>query len=101
MGKRKEPPTEEISDVDQGTPIAQQPESPPAKRQFVALHKARFLDWTPTAAVACAATDDGLLMAVARESGKIELWETENWSMIKVCLSTTLMLTILMSAVAI
>ena len=49
------------------------------RQHLLALHKARFVEWTPTAAVASAASDDGSVLAVARESGDIELWQTDYW----------------------
>ncbi|CAL8461915.1 g1446 [Coccomyxa elongata] len=47
---------------------------------LVALHRVRFVPWQPTAAIASAATADGSLLAVARENGSIELWETATWT---------------------
>ena len=73
-------------DDDSGIPIAQTNGAEPSKSQLVALHRARFLKWAPTAAVACACTEDGALLAIARESGNIALWETENWVVSGVCL---------------
>ncbi len=52
--------------------------------ELVALHRARVVDWSPTAITAIAATTDGTVLAVARESGSIELWNTEHWQCIKV-----------------
>lgn len=43
------------------------------------LHRARFVEWGPSAVVATALTDDGSCVAVGRESGAIELWDTETW----------------------
>jgi hypothetical protein len=51
---------------------------------LVALHRARFVDWSPTAATASAVSGDGTLLAVARESGNVELWQTDHWSCITV-----------------
>ncbi|KAK3242493.1 hypothetical protein CYMTET_47817 [Cymbomonas tetramitiformis] len=42
----------------------------------VALHRARFVDWQPSAVVAIAATFDGEAVAVAREDGSIELYDS-------------------------
>ena len=61
-----------------------QPE-PASSDAFVALHRARFVEWHPTAVTALAATTDGTAVAVARESGAIELWSTEHWQCLKVC----------------
>ena len=51
---------------------------------LVALHRARVVEWSPTAITALAATTDGTVVAVARESGSIELWNTEHWQCMKV-----------------
>lgn len=51
--------------------------------ELVALHRARVVEWSPTAVTALAATADGTVVAVARESGSIELWTTEHWQCIK------------------
>ena len=51
---------------------------------LVALHRARVVEWSPTAVTALAATADGTVVAVARESGSIEMWDTEHWQCIKV-----------------
>ncbi len=51
---------------------------------LVALHRVRFVPWQPTAAIASAATADGSLLAVARENGSIELWETATWTCFQV-----------------
>ena len=48
--------------------------------ELMRLHRARFVAWSPTAIVALAATGDGTLLAAARESGDIELWETDTWT---------------------
>ena len=52
--------------------------------ELVALHRARVVEWSPTAVTALAATADGTVVAVARESGSIELWNTEHWQCMKV-----------------
>ena len=78
MVKRKERP-EAYTENDHGTPITQSNVDHAAKRQFVALHRVRSIGWNPTAAIACAATEDSSLLAVARESGIIEIWDTEHW----------------------
>jgi hypothetical protein len=44
------------------------------------LHRARFAAWEPSAVVALAASGDGSLLAAARDSGEIELWETDTWT---------------------
>lgn len=60
-----------------------QPESSEYEH-MVALHRARIVEWSPTAITALAATVDGTLVAAARESGSIEIWNTEHWQCIKV-----------------
>ena len=52
--------------------------------ELIALHRARIINWSPTAVTALAATADGTVVAVARESGSIEIWNTEHWQCIKV-----------------
>ena len=39
------------------------------------LHRARFVDWTPAAVAALAATSDGCAVAVGRDDGAIELYD--------------------------
>ena len=57
--------------------VTQQDES---SDDLVSLHRARFVPWQPTAVVASAASSDGSLVAVAHESGSIEVWETAGWT---------------------
>jgi U3 small nucleolar RNA-associated protein 4 len=45
------------------------------EQKTMALHRARFVDWAPTAIVAIAPTMDGAYVAVAREDGTIELYD--------------------------
>lgn len=56
-----------------------------------ALHHIRFIDWTPTAVVSIAPSPDGTVVAVARESGDLELWETDDWQCLQVYLHTCLL----------
>ena len=49
----------------------------------LALHCGKFVPWRPTAVLALAATGDGSVVALARESGDIEIWDTEIWHCIK------------------
>ena len=58
--------------------------STPLDGELVTLHRARVVDWAPTAITALAATADGTVVAAARESGSIELWNTEHWQCMKV-----------------
>lgn len=51
-----------------------------ASEDLVSLHRARFVPWQPTAVVASATSNDGSLLAVAHESGAIEVWETTSWT---------------------
>jgi hypothetical protein len=51
------------------------------------LHRGRFIEWSPKAVVASAVTDDGTVVAVAREDGNIELWDTQLWHCFKVSAS--------------
>ena len=66
---------------DEGVPFIQNERT---DADVIALHKARLVDWTPTAVTAASATADGTVLAVARESGNIELWQTEHWHLITV-----------------
>ena len=54
---------------------------------LVALHRARFVPWQPTAVLASATSTDGSLLAVAHESGRIEVWETASWTCRQVALA--------------
>jgi hypothetical protein len=40
--------------------------------------------WQPTAVIAAAATSDGSVLAVARDNGSIEVWETATWTCFQV-----------------
>ena len=65
-------------------PVAQAEEP----EDLVALHRVRFVPWQPTAAIATAATSDGSVLAVARDNGSIELWETATWTCFQVGLNS-------------
>ena len=54
-----------------------------AEEGCLALHCGKFVPWRPTAVLALAATGDGSVVALARESGDIEIWDTEIWHCIK------------------
>ena len=47
----------------------------PAAAGAVELHRARFVEWTPAAVAALAATADGSALAVGRDDGSIELYD--------------------------
>ena len=51
---------------------------------LIALHRARIVEWSPTAVTALAATPDGTVVAAARENGCIEVWNAVHWQCIKV-----------------
>jgi len=51
-----------------------------ASDDLVSLHRARFVPWQPSAVVSSATSSDGSLIAVAHESGSIEVWETASWT---------------------
>jgi hypothetical protein len=55
-----------------------------ADNGFAALHRGRFLDWNPQGIVAIGCTQDGLMAAVVREHGSIEIWDTEQCCKLKV-----------------
>ena len=63
------------------------PEQQGAGRDLVTLHRARFVPWQPTAVVASAVTADGSVLAVAQDSGAIELWETATWTCFQVVIA--------------
>ena len=74
---------------DRGTPLVRSEEEHGGKQRkqrsnLIALHRARFVEWEPTAAVASGASGDGTVLAVARESGDVELWNADHWSCITV-----------------
>lgn len=84
-GKRDHPDAGEASSSgeEQGVPLGQD-EADKQSETFIALHRARMLDWSPSAVTALAATADGTVLAAARESGNIELWTTDHWSLAEV-----------------
>lgn len=86
--RRRREKDEEIKggDPDLGTPL-QRPEGLRRTSQLLSLHRARFVDWEPTAVTALAASSDGTVLAVARDSGVLELWETEHWTCLTVNLA--------------
>ena len=57
-----------------------------ADSELVTLHRARFVPWQPTAVVASAVTADGSVLAIAQDSGALELWETVTWTCFQVSL---------------
>ena len=54
---------------------------------LIALHRARMFDWNPTAVTALSGTADGTVLAAARESGNLELWNADHWTLGVVCLA--------------
>lgn len=48
------------------------------------LHRGKFLHWQPSAVVSIDPSRDGTVVAVGRESGDIELWESEHWVLLQV-----------------
>jgi len=52
---------------------------PAADGGLIALHRVRFVPWSPKPVVAVAARC-GAVLAAARDDGEIELWETGNWA---------------------
>lgn len=50
---------------------------------LLALHRVRFLEWRPSAVTAMRASPDGSVLAVARESGAVEIWETDYWTLVQ------------------
>ena len=50
----------------------------------LALHRGRFAEWSPTAVTSGAATADATVIAIARASGDIEIWDSLNWNGLKV-----------------
>lgn len=69
---------------DAGTPLERLDR---ADGELLALHRARFTEWEPTAVVSLAAAGDGTALAVAREGGSIEIWETDYWTCVSVSLN--------------
>ena len=51
---------------------------------LVALHRVRFVPWSPSPVVAAAARPDGAVLAAARDDGEIELWDAGSWASIVV-----------------
>ena len=87
---KEEPQQQPAEPVANGTHSLEAPSSealPAPKAQLkhpsddlVSLHRARFVPWQPTAVVASASSSDGSLVAIAHESGAIEIWETASWT---------------------
>lgn len=46
---------------------------------LVEVHRATFVEWTPAAVAALAVTADGRVLAVGREDGAVELYDTADW----------------------
>ena len=43
------------------------------------LHRSRFVEWQPSAVVALAVAPGGATVALARETGDIEVYDTTDW----------------------
>ena len=43
------------------------------------LHRSRFVEWQPAAVVALAVAPGGLTVALARETGDLEIYDTADW----------------------
>lgn len=50
---------------------------------MVILHRARFIEWQPSAVVALTTSDDGSLTVAARENGDIELYEAATFQLLR------------------
>ncbi len=66
----------------QHAPPLQAANGPPGPS--VALHRGRFVGWSPTEVTSGAATADATAIAIARASGDIEIWDSLNWNCLKV-----------------
>ncbi|XRA96281.1 U3 small nucleolar RNA-associated protein [Pycnococcus provasolii] len=49
---------------------------------MIRLHRARMVPWCPAPVTSSCASSDGSLVAVARESGAVELYETSSWALL-------------------
>ena len=43
------------------------------------LHRSRFVEWQPAAVVAIAVAPGGTTVALARETGDLEIYDTADW----------------------
>ena len=66
----------------QHVPPTQAAHGPPGPS--VAVHRGRFVGWSPTEVTSGAATADATAIAIARASGDIEIWDSLNWNCLKV-----------------
>lgn len=59
----------------------QKPRPQPARKlpSSLAIHRGRFASWSPSAVTCGAASADGTVAAICRESGDIELWDALCW----------------------
>jgi WD40 repeat protein len=48
---------------------------------LVALYRCSCVSWKPSPIVCVSACPDGSVIAVAREDGDIEFWDTDSWSL--------------------
>ena len=51
-------------------------QNPPA---MLELHRSRFVEWQPAAVVALAVAPGGFVVALARETGDLEIYDTADW----------------------
>lgn len=58
--------------------------SPDVSSDLVALYRCSCVDWKPSPIVSIAACPDGSAIAVARDDGDIEFWDTDSWSLTSV-----------------
>lgn len=49
------------------------------KQKMLELHRSRFVEWQPAAVVALAVAPGGLTVALARETGDLEVYDTTDW----------------------
>lgn len=73
MGKRRK--------VDVTT--SAEPVVPCDQKGMVLLHRARFVEWQPSAVVALTSSDDGSLTVAARENGDVELYDVSNFQLLR------------------
>ena len=67
-------------------PAGQKAPARPSRKlsSSLAIHRGRFASWSPSAVSCGAASADGTVAAICRESGDIELWDALNWKCLQV-----------------